>query len=344
MHLLHDFGNTVNEIEKCGYKIDAKIENISLEDSGVDMAKSVGLVITEFSDVVMKIKPDILLALTDLGHALATAIVGVYMNIPVAHIHGGDVSGTADEPVRHAITKLSHIHFPATQKSCERIIKLGEEPWRVHVVGAPGLDSILNQDLLSRSEIYKKYGIKENEHFLLMIQHPVTTEFEEAAKQIRETLDAIAELKHQTILIYPNADAGYLRMIEVIKEYTDKFSFINAYKSIPHLEYLSLMNAADVMVGNSSSGIIEAPSFQLPVVNIGIRQQDRERADNVVDVDNNKEEIKKAIEKALYDEKFIEKVKKCKSPYGDGKAAEKIVEVLNSITIDEKMIMKRMTY
>jgi len=168
----------------------------------------------------------------------------------------------------------------------------------------------------------------------------VTTEVEDAPDQIRETLETISELKHQTVLIYPNADAGGRRMIEVIKIYP----FIKAFKSIPHKEYLSLMKMASVMVGNSSSGIIEAPSFGLPVVNIGSRQEGRERAENVIDVDYNKEQIKAAIKKALYDEEFKEKVKNCKNPYGDGKASIMIADILNKIKIDKTLLQKKLTY
>ncbi len=343
-HLLEDFGNTVGEIEKDGFKIYGRIMNIFPEDTGFSMARSVGVLTEELSKLVNKIQPDLLLALTDLGHALATSIIGTYMNIPVAHVHGGDVSGTADESVRHAITKLSHIHFPATKKSADRIIGMGEDKWRVHVVGAPGLDSALNSQLLSKDEIIKKYGLSDDDKFLLVIQHPVTTEVDQATIQIRETLDALVEIKHPVILVYPNSDAGGRRMIKTIKEYADRYPFIKTFKSIPHNEYLSLMRAAFVLVGNSSSGIIEAPSFHLPVVNIGTRQEGRERAKNIIDVVHKKEEIKKAIKKALYDEDFKKEVKKCRNPYGDGKTAERIVKILSSINIDRKLIQKRLNY
>ncbi|MHA2053414.1 MAG: UDP-N-acetylglucosamine 2-epimerase [Candidatus Hodarchaeales archaeon] len=344
MHVSPDFGSTIEDIKADGFKIDALIKNIYPDDTGKSMAKSVGLLISELSELMANIKPHLLLALTDLGHALATAIVGVYTNIPVAHIHGGDVSGTVDESIRHAITKLSHIHFSATEKSADRIIKMGEDPWRVHVVGAPGLDSILNRQLPGRDEINRKYDIDISKKFILMIQHPDTTEVENAEKQIKETLDAIAETMYRTILIYPNADAGGRRMIKIIKEYVKKYPFINAFKNVPHPDYLSLMKHASLMVGNSSSGIIEAPSFHLPVVNIGSRQEGRERSDNVIDASYNSEDIKKAIEKALFDEDYIKKLKTVESPYGDGRAFERIVHLLNSIKIDKKLIQKRLTY
>ena len=182
-----------------------------------------------------------------------------------------------------------------------------------------------------------------SEPILLVVQHPVTTEIDDAPDQIHETLEAILELKYQTVLIYPNADAGGRKMIEVVKEYK-KYSFIEAFKSIPHKEYLSLMKIASVMVGNSSSGIIEAPSFGLPVVNIGSRQEGRQRAENVIDVDYDKEQIKAAIKKALYDEDFKREVKNCKNPYGDGKAGVRIADILSKIKVDKKLLQKRLTY
>jgi len=342
MHLMPEFGMTINEIKKDGFKIH-EIAATYEQDNKQSMANFVGKFIQLLTDKVKKIKPDIIMVLGDRGEMLAGAIVGTYLTIPVAHIHGGDISSTVDEIVRHAITKLAHIHFPATEKSAERIIKMGEDPSNVFVVGAPGLDKILNENLIEPTKLSEKYNLDLSEPILLVIQHPVTTEVEDAPTQIRETLEAISELRYQTILIYPNADAGGRNMIKVIKEY-EKYPFIKIFKNIPYKEYLSLMNIVGVMVGNSSSGIIEAPSFGLPVVNIGTRQEGRQRAENVIDVDYDKEEIKAAIKKALYDEDFKEKVKNCKNPYGDGKAGVRIADILSKIKIDKKLLQKKITY
>lgn len=339
MHLMEEFGMTINEIRKDGFKIheiDATYEN----DNKESMTNFIGKFIQLLTKKVKEIKPDIILLLGDRGEMLAGAIVGAYLTILVAHLHGGEITSTVDEFSRHAITKLAHIHFSATENSAERIIKMGEDPSNVFVVGAPGLDSILNENLIEPTKLSEKYNLDISKPILLVAQHPVTTEVEDAPDQIRETLETISELKHQTVLIYPNADAGGRRMIEVIK----KYPFIKAFKSIPHKEYLSLMKMASVLTGNSSSGIIEAPSFGLPVVNIGSRQEGRERAENVIDVDYNKEQIKAAIKKALYDEDFKEKVKNCKNPYGDGKAGVRIADVLNKIKIDKTLLQKKLTY
>ncbi|MGP8337880.1 MAG: UDP-N-acetylglucosamine 2-epimerase [Methanosarcinaceae archaeon] len=342
MHIMPEFGMTINEIKKDGFKIH-EIDATYEKDNKESMANFMGEFIQLLTKKVDEIKPDLILVLGDRGEMLAGAIVGAYLTIPVAHLHGGEITSTVDEFSRHAITKLAHIHLPATEKSAERIIKMGEDPSNVFVVGAPGLDSILNENLIEPAELSKKYNLDSSKPIFMVVQHPVTTEVRDAHEHIRKTLEVIVGLRHQTILIYPNADAGSRGIIEVIKEY-EKYSFIKTFKSIPHKEYLSLMKMVTVMVGNSSSGIIEAPSFGLPVINIGSRQEGRERAENVIDVDYDKEQIKTAIKKAFDDENFKEKIKNCKSPYGDGKAGVRIADILSEIKIDKKILQKRLTY
>ena len=342
MHIMPEFGMTIEEVKKDGFKIH-EIDTTYEKDNEESMANFVGEFIQLLTKKVNEIKPDLILLLGDRGEMLAGAIVGAYLTIPVAHLHGGEITSTVDEFSRHAITKLAHIHLPATEKSAERIIKMGEDSSNVFIVGAPGLDSILNENLIEPAELSEKYNLDSSKPIFMVVQHPVTTEVRDAHEHIRETLEAIVGLRHQTILIYPNADAGSRAMIEVIKEY-EKYPFIKTFKSIPHKEYLSLMKIATVMVGNSSSGIIEAPSFGLPVVNIGSRQEGRERAENVIDVDYDKEQIETAIKKALDDGNFEEKVTKCKSPYGDGKAGIRIADILSRIKIDKKLLQKRLTY
>lgn len=342
MHLMEEFGYTMREVEKDGYKLH-KIDVVYEKDDKESMAIFIGKFIQKFTEKIKEIKPDILLVLGDRAEMLGAAITGAYLSIPVAHIHGGEVTSTVDELVRHAITKLSHIHFTATKKSAERIIKMGEDPSRVFVTGAPGLDVILNQNFCSKEEICNLLGLDAKEPILIVVQHPVTVYADISDKQIRETLEAVRALEKQTVVIYPNADAGGRKMIKVIEEYK-KFPFIHVIKNLEHNNYLNLMKNADVLIGNSSSGIIEAPSFGLPVVNIGTRQEDRERAENVIDVPNDKIEIINAIKKALYDEEFKAKVKQCKNPYGDGKAGKRIAEILSKIEINNKLIQKKLTY
>jgi GDP/UDP-N,N'-diacetylbacillosamine 2-epimerase (hydrolysing) len=339
MHLSPEFGCTIDEIEKDGYSVASKIDVLHLDDSRASMAESLGEVISKVSIGLTKLAPDILVVLGDRGEMLAGAVAATYLGIPVAHIHGGEVSGNVDDVVRHAITKLSHIHFPATEESAQRIIRMGEESWRVHVVGAPGLDSIVGNNMPNRVEIAKKYGLDLTKPLILVLQHSVVSEVKEAINQISETLEAVKELGCQTIIIYPNADAGGRRMIQVIKRY-ENYPFIKAYVSLPHEDYLALMKAATVMVGNSSSGIIEAPSFGLPVINIGSRQKGRQRAKNVIDVDYNKEQIIREVQKIITQPKKLA----TEGLYGDGKAGERIAKILIEVKIYEKLLEKRMAY
>jgi GDP/UDP-N,N'-diacetylbacillosamine 2-epimerase (hydrolysing) len=245
--------------------------------------------------------------------------------------------------VRHAITKLANIHFPATRKSGERIEKMGENVWRIFVVGAPRLDSVFKEKLLSKKEVVEKYNLDLSRPVLLVLQHPVSLEVKEAGKQMKETMEAIKELGFQAIISYPGADSGGRRIINVIEKYR-KYPFVKIYKNILHKDYLSLMKVSDVIVGNSSSGIVEAPFFRLAAVNIGTRQGGREKTENVLDVDYKKNQIKRAIQKALSDRKFRQRVKKSKNPYGSGIAAKKITYILAKIKIDKRLLQKQINY
>lgn len=343
MHLSHEFGYSFKEIKDDGFNVDGIVKMNPEDDTGISMAKSVGKGVLGLSDVFDKIKPDIVLIIGDRIEALAAAISAAYMNIIVAHISGGDVTRAGlDESVRHAITKLSHIHFPSTKTSEGRVLKMGEDPWRVFKVGAPCLDTILHEKFLSRDELNKKFNLQNGRDFIVVLQHSVTTEIEKAESQITETLKAIKELGIQTLIIYPNSDAGGRKIISKIKEY-EKLPFIRSYKNLPQKDYFSLLKHARALVGNSSSGIIESSSFKLPVVNIGIRQEGRERANNVIDVNHNRKEILKAMKKALSEE-FKRELRNCVSPYGDGKTAQRITKVLSEIEIDKRLLQKRIAY
>lgn len=343
MHNFEKFGKTINEIKKDGFDLNSVVEMGSeKEDSNEEMARSVAQGIKGIADALEKIKPQITLVLGDRIEALSGAIASAYSGIPVAHVHGGDIGGgSIDELARGAITKFSHIHFAATEKSAERIKQMGEAKWRVHIVGAPSIDAIHKMKLPEKNELFERYGFDTEQPLILVVQHPVTTESDLAVMQIKETLEAIKEISIQTLLVYPNADAGGRRMISVIEEYANELKFIRPFKNLPYSEYLGFMKYASVMAGNSSSGIIEAPTFKLPVVNIGIREKGRERAINVIDTTHNRKEIINAIEKARGKE-FREKLKSCKSPYGDGHASKRIVEVLEKIEIGKRLIQKQL--
>ncbi|MFC1952775.1 UDP-N-acetylglucosamine 2-epimerase [Chloroflexota bacterium] len=345
MHLSHEFGFTVVEIGKDGFEISARVDMTPRNDSQKAMTESIGTGIIGMARIWEQLKPDIILVLGDRVEPLAAAISGAYMNIPIAHIHGGDTAkGGLDEYARHAITKFSHIHFPATQKSAERILKLGEDEWRIHMVGSPALDDILNEELIPQEDIGGKYNIDSSKPLILLVQHPVTTESDSAIAQMKETLEAIISLVYPVVLLYPNSDAGGRRIIEVIKDYENKYAIIKTVKSLPRREYLSLLRIAGVLVGNSSSGMIDAPSFGIPVVNIGGRQEGRERGTNVIDVDHNREEIKAAVNKALTDREFLTKIKKGRNPYGDGKSGTRIAGILSELENTPRLLQKTITY
>ena len=345
MHLSPQYGYTISDIEKDGFLIDAKVDMMLDSSSGISMAKSVGIGIIGLSQALEMLQPDIVLIAGDRIEPLAIAIATTYMNIPLGHIHGGDKSfgGHADDSVRHAITKLAHVHFAVSNESANRIIKLGEDPSKVFVVGAPALDTILNERLLRKNELCKKYGLNPTIPLLMVVQNPVSREVDTAPDQMRETMEALVNIKQQTVIIYPNSDMGGRKMIEVINEYHN-FPFLKIVTNMPHRDYLSLMKVSSAIIGNSSSALIEAPSFKLPAVNIGSRQEGRERADNVIDVPYERNLIISAINTVMFDKKFINRVKKSKSPYGDGTAGKKIIKILTEIELNIDILKKKITY
>jgi GDP/UDP-N,N'-diacetylbacillosamine 2-epimerase (hydrolysing) len=342
MHLSPRFGYTVAEVERW-FGVSWRVDMLLQGDSPVIRAKSLGIGLYGMSQAIENIRPDIVFIAGDRGEALMMAVAAVNMNIPVAHIFGGDVSGGVDEPVRHAITKLSHIHFTTNELSAQRVRRLGEEDWRIHVVGAPILDMILQKRFSDERSIIDRYPITKDRPFLIVLQHPVTWEVEEAFGQIEETMAAIEELMLPTIVVYPCSDPGHESVIRAIEEYTH-LPFVQIYPNIPFDDFLGLLSLAGVMVGNSSSGLYEAPSFHLPVVNIGSRQAGRLKAENVIDVPHDKNAIVDAIKKGLYDPAFRHLVSKCNNPYGNGNAAEQIIRVLRDVDLTPRLLRKKIAY
>jgi len=348
MHLEETYGYTVKEIEKHGHPIYGKIKCTASDDSGAGMAHEISLAIDGIVKICEKEKPDIIVVSTDLGVPLAGAITGALMNIPVAHVDAGEISGSVDESLRHATTRLSHILFATSKLGKERLLKMGEEPARVFLVGYPRLDHIIHKKLESKEELVKKMNLDPEKEIVIMTQHPVTTEPGESKHHVQKTIDAILELYEedkgfQVVLIYPNADAGGRAIIEIVKKYENTKPF-KIFNNLDTDTYLSLMKNAKAMIGNSSSGIAEAPSFGLASVNVGTRQRGRERAENVIDVDYDKEEIKNGLKKALFDEEFRKKAKQSKNPYGDGDSGKKIADILATIKINQNLLQKRVTY
>jgi len=329
--LLEGFGKDINYIKDDGFEINAEIPMFdeNSEDTGSEMVRSLSRVLFNLTNLLEKSKPDLVLSGFDIGANFAATIAAAHMNIPVAHIQGGEITGSIDESIRHATSKFAHIHFPATELSKQRLIRMGENPKYIFVVGCPSIDVLVNTPVISKSEIEKKLDIDLSKPTLLMIQHPVTTECMSSYKQIKETVEAIKEAKVQCITLLPNNDAGSSKIIEYIKS-----NDLIWFPSLPTNLFVNLYRNIHALIGNSSSGIHETPTLKIPAINIGSRQQGRERAGNVIDVPHNKEKIIEAINKALFDIKFREYIRSLKNPYGDGRSAEKIVKVLKTISLE----------
>ncbi|MGI0057291.1 MAG: UDP-N-acetylglucosamine 2-epimerase [Nitrosarchaeum sp.] len=340
-HLLKSHGYTINEIRRDGFKITStfQMHKKTKKDTGAEMVKTFGRAVINLSKEIERLKPDIILSGFDIGASLAASIVGAHMNIIVAHVEGGDVTGTIDESIRHATTKFSHLHFTSNELARQRIIKMGEKPDHVFVVGNPALDKILQIKNIPQKELQREFKVDFSKPYIIMVQHTVTSEIDEVDKNILKTIEAIKELDIQAIVVYGNADAGSKKISKILKN-----TKIRQYPTIASEKYINLLKSSSALVGNSSSGIIETPFLHVPSVNIGTRQQGRGNPGNVINVGYNKNEIKKAIEKAINDKVFLKKVKNCKSLYGDGNAAKKIVKILETINLETIPIQKKLTY
>ncbi|MCX6666568.1 MAG: UDP-N-acetylglucosamine 2-epimerase [Euryarchaeota archaeon] len=352
-HLDENFGYTKHEIEQDGLKI---FKELQCELNGDDLyatTQAIGNIIIKLSGILKELKPHFLIVYADRYEGLAAVVTGSQMGIPIAHIEGGDITqgGALDDSIRHAMTKLSHLHFTTNQDAAKRVKKLGEEKWRIYNVGLPSIDLILQGKFALYGEIKKKLPIDIKKPIILFTQHSITTESELVLSQIRPSLEALqyfASKGVQIIITYPNNDAGGK---EIIKE-LQKYKSIKNFVIVPHLGryyYHGILNLCGrigegVCVGNTSSGIKETPAFGCPFVNIGKRQKGRLRSYNVIDVDYNKKQIIKSIEKALYNKEFRNKCKKSYYPYGKGDAGKKIAEILSSIEINKKLIQKKITY
>ncbi len=343
MHLLKEYGLTVNEIIADGFKPAARVDMAIGGDTPAAWAKSLGVEIQGMAQVFDMLKPDVVLVSGDRAEMLAATVAAVYMNLAVAHIQAGDLSGHIDGSTRHAITKLAHIHLSSCTDSANRVKRMGEEPWRVFNVGAPQLDEVVRGEKIEPQEITRKFQIDPAKPVLLVIQHPVLTEIEEAGEQMRQTMKAALATGYQTIVIYPNADAAGQEIIKVIREY-EKYPQIKAYRNVERKVFLNLLGIVSVLIGNSSAGILEAPSFKLAAINIGTRQRGRMTACNVIHVGQFKTSgISAAIRKALNDGHFRTRLKTCKNPFGDGNSSERILRILQKADL-KKFLVKQMTY
>ena len=345
-HLSDSYGHTIDEIHRDGFLVVDEIESLLNGDQSSCRVKGLAIQLQGLVQSVARVRPDILLVLGDREEAMTTALVGAYMNIPVAHLCGGDrVIGNVDDQVRHAVTKLAHMHFVTNSESAERIIRLGEQSFRIFDVGNPGLDRLLEVPVINAAELSGLLGFKivDDEPFVMLIQHVISTEVDQAYEQMKVSLDAVKELGIKTILSYPNSDAGGQQMIRAIHEY-DSMPFLYAAKHIPRLQFVNLMRRASCLLGNSSAGILEAPLLKLPVINVGNRQRGRLHAENVQFIQHDKGQIIAALRKAIYDPAYRNSVATCSNPYGDGNSSNRIADILATIPIDDTLLIKDITY
>jgi UDP-hydrolysing UDP-N-acetyl-D-glucosamine 2-epimerase len=339
-HLSPQFGETVREIEKDGFPIAARLECLLSSDTDVGMAKTLGLAVLSLADLLAQMRPDLLLLIADRYEMLAPASVALTLRIPVAHIEGGEVSeGAIDDAVRNALTKMSHIHFTSTEGARARVIAMGEEPWRVYRAGAPSLDHLRRSRLLSRKELEKKLQVDLHSAPYLVAYHPVTL-LRDTTQEADALFAALRETNEPIFFCYPNSDAGNHALQLSTRNFLGTRKDARLFVNLDPVTYWSLLREVALLIGNSSSGIMEAASFSLPVVNIGFRQKGRERARNILDAEPEVLAIRAKIAEAA-SPSFRASLAGMTNPYGDGNAAEKIVQVLTSTPLGQDLIVKR---
>jgi UDP-N-acetylglucosamine 2-epimerase (non-hydrolysing)/GDP/UDP-N,N'-diacetylbacillosamine 2-epimerase (hydrolysing) len=338
-HLSPEFGHTIREIERDGIPVAARIECLLSSDSDIGMAKTIGLATLSLADTLGQMRPDLLLVIADRYEMLAPACVALALRIPVAHIEGGEISeGAIDDRVRNALTMMAHIHFTSTHLARARVIAMGEEEWRVHRAGAPSLDHLRHNHLLSKDQLEDRLQISLSQPTLLVAYHPVTI-FRETTREANALFEALQSVSDQILFCYPNADAGSRMLIERTTEFLSRRANGRIFTNLDAVTYWSLLRNVSALIGNSSSGIMETASFALPTVNIGMRQQGRERPKNVLDAPADSTAILSAIQAARSDS-FRHSLRGMTNPYGDGHAAETIVRVLTTIELSESLLIK----
>ena len=340
-HLLKKYGYTINEIKKDGIKIYKKFKMFEEknDDSPAIMTEGFGKAIINLTKIIKILKPDLIFSGFDIGANFAAAIIGAHMNIHVAHLEGGEITGTIDESIRHSISKFSHIHFTSNNDAAKRLEKMGEISKNIFTVGNPSLDTIKSIKIISKKELEKEFFIDLKKPLLLLVQHTVTTEINKIDKYFLETINAINETKYQCIIILGNSDAGSQKIKKIIKN-----SNILNYENLPFQKYISLLNYSSAIIGNSSSGIMEAPFLQVPSINVGTRQEGRSNTTSIINVKYNKIAIKKAIKKAIEDKKFLKSIKKQKKQHGNGNSSKKIIQILEKLNLEKIPIQKKLAY
>ena len=338
--LAGEFGQAVSELERDGLRVDERVECLLSSDTDVGMAKTVGVALLGLAEVLARRRPDVLLLIADRYELLAPAAAALCLRLPIAHVEGGEVSeGAIDDAVRNAVTKMSHLHFVPTETARRRVLALGEEPWRVHRVGAPSIDYLARAELLERAALERTLGLALAEPCLLVAYHPVTL----AGDTLREAdalFEALGRLPQQVLFCFPNADAGSRRLIARAEAFCRGRAASRLFVNLNPVVYWSLLRQVSVLVGNSSSGIMEAASVPLPVVNVGLRQRGRERSANVLDAPADAAAVVEAVRRAL-DPAFRRGLAGLVNPYGDGQASRRIVDALAGAPLGEELLIKR---
>jgi GDP/UDP-N,N'-diacetylbacillosamine 2-epimerase (hydrolysing) len=339
MHLLPEFASSLDEVRRDSFATLHEASMILGEDSGKAMAQSIGLGVFSMAEHLHRLRPDIVLLPGDRSEILASAIVAAHMNICAVHLSGGDRSGTIDDSVRHATSKLAHFHLTTSEASTRQMIAMDEHPDRIVWVGEPGLDALREMQFTPFAELATELELATDRPVILATLHPVTDEADRAAEQMQTTLKALARLGHQVVFTYPNSDAGGRAMRNVLESWRGH-DFLRVVQNLGSQKYLSLMRAAAVVLGNSSSGFLEAPSLAVAAVNLGTRQQSRARSENIIDSDFDEQSIVDAVTSALTDERFRAGLTSCRNPYGDGHAAERILDVLLRLRLEPRLTAK----
>lgn len=345
-HLSPQFGYTVRQIEADGFPIVQRIDSLLDANTAGSRLKSAALQQLGLVQALEHLRPDYLLVCGDREESISCALAGAYLNLPVAHLAGGDlVVGNVDDSVRHAVTKLAHLHFPFSEESADRIRRMGEEPWRVCRAGNPGLDRFRLVPHVPRAELAARLGLPAgNEPWILLLQHNISSEIGDAARQMDISLQAAAELGYPTLVGYPNSDAGSRDIIEVIRRHEKQAPNLRPYRNLPREEFLAVLREIAVLLGNSSLGLLEAPFLKLPVVNVGNRQKRRQHAGNILFVPHDKDRIKAAVRQAITDPAFREQVANCTCPFGDGQAGPRIAARLAETPVDDRLLVKDWAY
>ena len=340
MHLRERFGSTVSEVEADGFRVAARLDFLRDDDSPLAVAEAIGRGVIAFAGAYAETAPDLLVVLGDRFEMLAAGLAALPLAIPLAHIHGGEsTEGAIDESMRHALTKLSHLHFASTEVYARRIVQLGEEPWRVTTSGAPALDAIQDHVPLDDDQL-AEHGVRLRGPTLLVTFHPVTLQRDGTVRQLDAVLQAVDDSGLDAVLTYPNADAKHAAIVDRLERFVDGDARFTLVRSLGSDAYYTLLGRTVAMVGNSSSGIIEAASFRLPVVDVGDRQRGRIRPANVVHVEPDVDEIRRALDLVCSDD-FRAGLVDLENPYGDGRAALRIADVLATVPLDDRLLVKR---